>query len=200
MALEEPGVLPRPPEAAHPEVTSGAPDPGIPSLAEHEREIRRLWRLCIVLASGVFVGALAVVLALVAAQHQLAALLAISTIGFQVLVMSYGAGFFVPAFVTSLKKLGLGIRLSYRGLELAQETAHTVRELREDLGPVVADLKYIAERARPVVDTLHRLVVQERLLERISEDMKAIRARVERDTEPLPVRRRGDGRGDVSED
>jgi hypothetical protein len=162
----------------------------IPTLAQHEREVRKLWTICILSATGIFVGGTATILALARAQYEIAALVGISTIGFQVIVMSYGAGFFVPAFLTSLKKLALGIRLNYKGLEFAQETTEAMRELKGDLKPVVSDLKYVAEKAKPVVDTLHCLIVQEKRLEKMSDDMTAIRARIERDTKPLKLNRR----------
>jgi hypothetical protein len=84
----------------------------LPSRVEHQSFIRKLWAWCIVAAVMIFVVIGGIVLALFLKGYDSKKIVEVSTAVFQVLVLSYGMGFFVPAFLTSLFKMHLGIEMS----------------------------------------------------------------------------------------
>lgn len=165
------------------ETSRASTDDRIPTLAEHEAELRRLWRTSILGASILFAGAVGGILAL-SATKDVSALVAISTIGFQIIAVSYVAGFFAPAFVTSLRKLSLGIRLNYRGLELARETMGSLERIKKDLDPLIERAHALMGRVEALADG------EEGPLSRIADDIARMRARIERETAPLNIQRR----------
>ncbi len=134
-------------------------------------------------ATVLFVVALVGILAL-SSRKDVSHLVAVSTIGFQIIAVSYVAAFFAPAFVTSLKKLSLGIRLSYKGIELASDTMRRVEDLRDELAPLI-------EKSEALVDRISRAVDDENgVLAKAAQDLERIRRRIERETDPVAVRRR----------
>jgi hypothetical protein len=155
----------------------------IPSFEEHERAIKKLWRTCILLGSVMFVGSVLTLVFFARRRYDLSALLGISTMTFQVVGMTYGAAFLVPAFLTSLKRMGLSVRMMYEGNRLGVEGARAMKEIRDDMKPILLE-------GREVVKTVHKAIVEEGLLKQVAADMKAIRTRIDRDTTPLkPVAR-----------
>lgn len=97
--------------------------PPIPTREATTREIRRLWILCISMASIIFLASGMTMWSLFQTDRDPKSVVAITTGAFQVLVLSYGMGFFVPAFLTSLRRLALGIEMNRQGLEIAEKTA-----------------------------------------------------------------------------
>lgn len=97
--------------------------PHIPSRAEHDAKIKRLWRHCRHLAVLIFIITGSVTGTLLISGVDPKQVVAISTAVFQVILLSYGMGFFVPAFLTSLERLALGIEMNRQGLEIAERTA-----------------------------------------------------------------------------
>ena len=101
----------------------------IPSDAEHKRFIRRLWKTCMAAALVIFVTIGGIVLALFLKGYDSKKIVEVSTSVFQVLVLSYGMGFFVPAFLTSLINMALGVKMSRRGMDIGQETASVIEKV-----------------------------------------------------------------------
>lgn len=95
----------------------------IPTREQHNRFIRNIWKWCIGGAVGIFtvVGGLMTILFLQGYDSK--KIVEVSTTAFQVLVLSYGMGFFVPAFLTSLFNMALGVEMSRAGLEIGEQTA-----------------------------------------------------------------------------
>lgn len=84
----------------------------IPSRAEHNALIRRIWKHCMIAACLIFLVTGGTVLGLFLAGFDSKSIINVSTAVFQVIVLSYGMGFFVPSFLTSLIKMHLGIEMS----------------------------------------------------------------------------------------
>jgi hypothetical protein len=103
----------------------------IPSDAEQRAAIRRLWLTCIGAAAGVFAITGGIVLTLFLKGYDSKKVVEISTAIFQVLMLSYGMGFFVPALITSLRTMMLGVRMSRKGLEIGEQTAQTIMKVDE---------------------------------------------------------------------
>lgn len=95
----------------------------IPTREEHEEKVRKLWRTCRHLAIIIFLITGGITGGLLIGGVDPAKVVAISTAVFQVILLSYGMGFFVPAFLTSLERLALGIEMNRQGLEIAERTA-----------------------------------------------------------------------------
>jgi len=126
----------------------------LPTREEHRRIIRRLWMGCIGAACAIFVVTGGVVLGLFMEGKDSKRIVEITTAIFQVLVLSYGMGFFVPAFLTSLMKMSLGVEMSREGLSVGKQTAELLRGFAKDIKPIIHDLKEIVGPARELVDDL----------------------------------------------
>jgi hypothetical protein len=101
----------------------------IPTDAEQKASIRRLWLTCIAAAAMVFLITGGVVLALFLKGYDSKKVVEVSTAIFQVLMLSYGMGFFVPALITSLRTMALGVRMSRKGLEIGEQTAQVIEKV-----------------------------------------------------------------------
>ena len=108
--------------------------PVIPSREEHQLQIRRLWKNCIVASCIIFVLTGGIVLALFLKGHDSKKIVEVSTAVFQVLMLSYGMGFIVPAFLTSLIKMHLGIEMSRQSASILEkiDTDFASRLIRVD--------------------------------------------------------------------
>jgi hypothetical protein len=101
----------------------------IPTREEHRAFIRRIWMLCIGSAIGIFVVVGGLMTVLFLKGYDSKKIVEVSTTAFQVLVLSYGMGFFVPAFLTSLFNMALGVEMSRAGLEIGQDTAKILEKV-----------------------------------------------------------------------
>lgn len=95
----------------------------IPSREQHKAFIRRLWKSCLFAALAIFLITGTLMLTLFMKGYDSKKILEVSTVVFQILVLSYGMGFFVPAFLTSLFNMALGVEMSRKGLEIGDKTA-----------------------------------------------------------------------------
>jgi hypothetical protein len=123
----------------------------IPTRAEHDRFIRLLWKWCIAVAFIMFFVTGGIVAALFLSGHDTKKVVEVSTAIFQVLMLSYGLGFFVPMLTTSLLKMSLGVEMSRKGLEIGQETSQTLVKLQNEIKPLVEDAKQIMDELRPMI-------------------------------------------------
>jgi hypothetical protein len=128
----------------------------IPSRDDHNRFIRRIWYGCIGMALLVFILTGGVVLGLFLSGHDSKKVVEVSTSVFQVLVLSYGLGFFVPAFLTSLLKMSLGVEMSRKGLEIGEETSKVLAQLQRDFVPLLKDVQEVVGSARTVIDDIRQ--------------------------------------------
>ncbi len=115
----------------------------VPSRPEHNAFIKKIWRICILGAFLVFITTGGTMLTLHLMGFEPEKVLTASTIVFQVVVLSYGMGFFVPAFCTSLIKMGLGVEMSRQGLEIGRETAAHIALLQGELRNLVNDAQSV---------------------------------------------------------
>ena len=123
----------------------------VPTREEHARTIRRIWTGFISMALAIFVITGGVVATLFFTGHDSKKITDVSTSVFQVLVLSYGLGFFVPAFLTSLIKMSLGVEMSRAALEIGQDTSRTLEEMRDEVKPLVEDAKEVVGAVRDLV-------------------------------------------------
>jgi hypothetical protein len=123
----------------------------IPTREEHKRFIRRIWKVCLIGAVVIFLITGTITLSMFFFGYDPKTVLTTSTIIFQILVLSYGMGFFVPAFLTSLIKMGLGVEMSRQGLEIGKQTATILTDFKDEVKPIMGDIKKIVEDVRPVV-------------------------------------------------
>lgn len=144
----------------------------IPSRERHNLVIRRLWWWCAAGAALVFAATSAVALALYFKGHDSDKILKVSTTIFQILIMSYGIGFFVPAFTTSLLKMSLGVEMSREGLEVGKRTAKHIDHLQKELRGILTDVREIVGPVRSLIEDLKRQKVGKvvEFIERLSND------------------------------
>jgi hypothetical protein len=177
----------------------------IPSREEHDRFIRRMWMYCGIAAVTVFFLTGGVVLALFLSGHEIQKIVEVSTAIFQVVILSYGLGFFVPCLLTSLFKMALGVEMSREGLEIGQKTAQILNKVDEAIESRLDKADRILERIdRAVAEidkgehpTFKKLTDT---LKSAEAHMEAIRRRIEKDTSPLPSLKRPTVDDDISID
>lgn len=128
----------------------------LPSREEHDALIRRIWKWCIIGAVSVFAITGGITGGLYLAGHDGDKILRVSTTIFQILVLSYGMGFFVPAFCTSLLKMSLGVEMSREGLEVGKKTASHIDRLQKELETILKDAREIVGPIRELVEDLKR--------------------------------------------
>lgn len=159
--------------------------PELPEFKEHERQVRRLWKQCVAIAGLVFLVTGATTAVMFHQGMNPATVVALSTTIFQVLLLSYGMGFFVPAFLTSLKRLHLSVQMMYVSLDMGRQTVDAMKEMRDKANPLFKDARELVDQVTPAAKRLDAAAV-----ERLEGYMKDIRDRIVRDTQPLKVNRR----------
>jgi hypothetical protein len=107
--------------------------PPIPTREEHARTIRRLWWLCIGLATFICVSAITIIVVLIYSGVSTQTIWAVFGIGFPIVIASYAMAFFVPVMITSVLRMGLGIEMSRQGLEVGIDTSKQLGDYRGEL-------------------------------------------------------------------
>lgn len=156
----------------------------IPTREEHNRLIRKIWTGCLIASAICFVLMMAIVAVMSSMGYDSQKIVSVMLIAVYIVVPVYGVGYIGPAFATSLLKMGMAVEMSREGLDIGHETAGMIGGMKDELKPVISDLRHIADR-------LEQSVVKDGILEKVEGHMKAIRDRIERDTKPLenPQRR-----------
>jgi hypothetical protein len=162
--------------------------PPIPTFLEHEVEVSKLWKICRWLAIGIFVVISVITAIMFMSGMDPEKAVAISTIAFQAILLSYGMGFFVPALLTSLKRLGLSVHMMYESLRLGQQAADKMKDLHDRAIPVFSRGEKLIENLEPIIEVANQQA-QDGYLEKIEAHMKAIREAIERQT-PLSTKSR----------
>lgn len=79
-----------------------------------------------------------------------------------------------------------GRRMQIEALRLGRVSTDALADLQRELKSVVADVKRVTERTERLLDRMER----EDTFKRVEAHIAAIRSRIERDTNPLPIRTR----------
>lgn len=124
----------------------------IPTRADHDRLIRKLWMGCIAGALLVFLTSGSTAITMWMLGYDSGSIQHVSTVVFQVILLPYGLGFVAPMLATSLIKMSLGVEMSRKGLEVAEKTAATLDEIKAEVMPVVADMKAVLGDIKALVD------------------------------------------------
>lgn len=132
--------------------------PTIPSRAEHKRFVKRVWVICNCIALVVFLVTGGTLLALFLTGNDSKSIVNTSTAVFQVLMLSYGMGFFVPAFLTSLIKMSLGVDMSRQGIEIGVKTAGNLDEMRKEIKPLVERGDRVLTKLEPMVEKADQML------------------------------------------
>jgi hypothetical protein len=167
-----------------------APIPeALPEMADHEREVRRIWRICIPTAIGVFLAFAIGILISLRVGVPLQVLALVVPVAMMIVIIVFGVGFAVPTAITGMLRLGLTVKMGYESLKMARTTTETVQEIKREASPAIQDLKHVLEQAKPVADVLSRQA-QDGYLEKVESHLKSISEGVKRSTSPLkPVTR-----------
>jgi hypothetical protein len=162
----------------------------IPTREEHNRFIRNIWKLCVGSAIFIFLVTGSVVLTLFLKGYDSKKIVEVSTSIFQVLVLSYGMGFFVPAFLTSLVKMHLGIEMSRVSANILEKVDASIEKRLERFDKLLTSLEAAGTGEHPLIARL------EKKADELTLDIKAegrkIHAELERlsgaFTKPIPIR------------
>ena len=134
----------------------------IPTRKEHAREVRRLWVRCGVMAALILLATSGGVFALLSQGHPWSKIANICAVSFGIIILTYGVSVFIPSLFTSLKRMGLSMDLGRRGLEVGQQTAELLMEMRKEIKPVL-------DRFGKTTKVVDRLI--ERLDKKLSDDL-----------------------------
>lgn len=148
---------------------------GILTPEELDREIRRIWKICILtsLLVPALAGIVVALLLLGVTELKTIGLIAYPVTG--LVLMTFGLAFVIPATITSIRRVSATVRMAYTGLRTNQYTTDSI--------------KAFLQEARPIVEVMKNQV-EDGFLEKIEGHLKTIADRVKRDTEPLPTGRR----------
>lgn len=113
----------------------------IQTRAEHNREVRRLWVVCGIMATLVLLAAAGGVFALLSQGQPWSKIANICAVTFGIIILAYGISVFIPSLFTSLKRMALSMDLGRRGLEVGQQTAAVLLEVRKEIKPAIDDLR-----------------------------------------------------------
>lgn len=149
--------------------------PDILSPEQLDREIRHVWKICIIASVSVPLAACAVgvLLALGITDLKTVGLVAYPVTA--IVLMTFGLAFVIPATLTSIRRVSATVRMAYTGLQTNQQTTESI--------------KAFLEEARPIVEVMKNQV-EDGFLEKIEGHLHVIADRVKKDTTPLPVGRR----------
>lgn len=125
----------------------------IPTRAEHNRKVRRLWWICISVATTVFLGSGLSIYVAFRIGYTVQQVWAVFGIAFPICVACYGAAFFVPVMLTSTYRMWLAIEMSRKGLELGEKTASNLLLLEEKIERLEKFLKSAEDGSHPLVET-----------------------------------------------
>jgi len=156
----------------------------LPSRAAHAAFIRKVWWCCIVGAAVCFVSMAGTVLYMGAMGHDSKAIVNVQLIIVYIVLPVYAIGYVAPTLASSLIKMSLG-------LEVSRESATILERVDAAIDARAAKLDRLVERTDKLVAEIdactHPLAKK---FDEMAAHMAAIRARVERDTTPLPLKRR----------
>lgn len=168
-----------------PAVREGA----IPSRDEHRRRTRRIWVLCGLAALFILVSMGGTIALLVAAGRDVHRIVAATTVIFQVVIAMFAVGFTTPLFLEQRANLALSLDMGRESLHLGTEAAGAMTGVRNELVPVIRELRTLVEQAGPVVAVANRQA-QDGYLEKIEAHMRAIKEAVERGSGPVKPKTR----------
>lgn len=132
--------------------------PRIPTPEEHRRRTRRIWVVCGLVALAILVGMGGTVVLFVAQDRDVQRIVAATTIIFQVVIAMFATGFTTPLFLEQRANLALSIDMGRESLDLGREAAGSMVEMKDELLPVLRELKHVVERMRPAAEASDRLV------------------------------------------
>jgi len=125
----------------------------IPTRAEHTRRVRRLWWVCISIATTVFLGSGLSICILFKIGYTMQQVWAVFGIAFPICVASYGAAFFVPVMLTSTYRMWVAIEMSRKSLILGEKTADNLLMLEEKIERLEKFLESLEKGDHPLVET-----------------------------------------------
>lgn len=130
----------------------------IPSREEHNRFIRKVWNLCIIGAALVFVITGTTVLVMILMGYDSKTIVNASTTCFQMILLPYGLGYVAPTLATSLLKMALGVEMSRRGLEIGEQTAQSLTDLKTETKPLVEKGDRVLTKLEPMVEKANEMI------------------------------------------
>ena len=135
------------------------PDPyKIQSREEHILLIRKIWKWCFIAASLCLVAMVAMILVMHHKGYKPSEIVAVQLLLIYILVPIYAVGYIGPAFATSLLKMALAVEMSREGLEIGKSTMTTIAEVKDEVKPLVKDVKQVVADVQPMVKDISAVV------------------------------------------
>ena len=123
----------------------------LPTKAEHDGTVRKIWRIGFLVAGGCFAFMGAIVAVMLAMGKSPSEIVAVELLVVYIVLPAYAFGFMAPMLTISLLKMSLAVDMSRTGLEIGQHTSEAMTEFKEETKPLIADLKAVVNEAKPMV-------------------------------------------------
>lgn len=116
----------------------------IPTREEHDRRIRRIWTVCIAIATVCFLAMGGTVIGMASTGYDSKSIVNVLLIAVYIVVPLYGVGYMGPAFATSLV-------MGRRGIEIGEKTSETMDEFARDIKPILRDAQDVIGEVKKLV-------------------------------------------------
>jgi hypothetical protein len=130
----------------------------IPSREEHNRLVRRVWKISIILALVLFGAMGGTAATLLVLGHTFMTTAYTMLVIIYVVVPLYAIGYMAPALATSLIKMSAGVEMSREGLEIGRETLRSMDDLKSSVEPLIKDARVVISDVKPVVNEIGKAV------------------------------------------
>jgi len=117
----------------------------IPTRAEHDLRIRRIWTICISLSLLFFLAMGGTVIGMASVGYDSKSIVNVLLIAVYIVVPLYGVGYMGPAFATSLV-------MGHRGIEIGEKTSETMDSFAADIKPILRDARDVIGEVKELVE------------------------------------------------
>lgn len=123
----------------------------IPSREQHDRLIRKIWLICGSMAVLCFFMMSGTVIYMKSQGYDSKDIVNVQLIIVYIAIPLYLFGYVAPALAASLIKMSLGVDMSREGLDLTKDMAREMKEMKDEVRPLIEDGKTLAAEIKPMI-------------------------------------------------
>lgn len=130
----------------------------LPTREEHNRIIRKVWKIGFYIAGACFAFMAGVVGVMLAMHKTPAEIVSVELLIVYIILPAYAFGFVAPMLTSSLLKMTLAVDMSREGLEIGKETSDAMTEFKNETKPLIVDAKAVIAEVKPVMGEVRTAV------------------------------------------
>lgn len=123
----------------------------LPTQEEHNKIIRRIWKIGFYIAGGCFLFMASVVAVMLYIGKSTAEIVSAELLIVYIFLPAYAFGFVAPMLASSLTKMTLAVDMSREGLEIGKDTSDAMTEFKNETKPLISDLKAVVAEVKPMI-------------------------------------------------